>query len=122
MATLIAAPTGGYLWYQVNAVVPIDGLWGLLIMLCTGLIMLSWRPACHVTGKVARAAYVALPSLIYGLIGLGILSVISETVRGHALPLLFGLLALVMGTSLIKEWAGQHRTSARPSQPLEPRP
>ena len=122
MACLVAALAGAYVWYQVNALFPIDGLWGLLIMLCTGLVMLSWSPARHVTGKVARAAFVALPSLIYSLIGLGALSLMSDVVRGHALPLLFGILALVIGSSLIKEWNGQHRASGMPIQPLEPRP
>lgn len=108
MASLVATLMGGYCWYQVNALFPIDGLWGLMIMLATGFILLSWAPARGVIGKLARAAFVALPPLLYSLLGLGALCLVSETVRGHGLPLLFGMLALVMITSLIKEWAGAY--------------
>lgn len=122
MASLVATLAGGYLWYQVNALFPIDGLWGLMLMLATGFILLSWAPARRVIGKLARAAFVALPPLLYSLLGLGALCLISDTVRGNALPLLFGMLALVLLASLIKEWAGQHQASSRPYLPLEPRP
>lgn len=122
MATLVATFTGAYLWYQLNAVFPIDGLWGVAIMLATGFVLLGWAPARHLIGKLARAAFVALPPLIYSLLGLGFICLISSAVREHALPLFFGVVSLVMLGSLIMEWIGLHQASGMAAQPLEPRP
>lgn len=122
MATLVTVFTGGYLWYQVNAVAPIDGLWGVGIMLATGFLLLGWAPARRLIGKLARAAFVALPPLIYSLLGLGFFCLISATVRDHALPLFFGMVGVVMLSSLIMEWMGQHHSTGMPAQPVEPRP
>lgn len=122
MATLIALFAGGYLWYQVNALLPIDGLWGVGIMLATGWVMVGWTPARYLVGKLGRAAYVALPLLLYGIFGLGALCLISSSIRAHSLPLFFITVTAVLVYSLIREWSGQHQASGIPALPLEPRP
>ncbi|MDP2227100.1 MAG: hypothetical protein Q8J78_06450 [Moraxellaceae bacterium] len=122
MASLVAVLIGGYLWFLMATLVRIDGLWGLVIMFCTGYFMLSWSPARRVTGKLARAAVVALPSLICSMISLGALCIVSDAVRGHALPLLLGTLVVVLGNSLFREWSGRHQASGMPVHPVEPRP
>lgn len=120
-ATLVGLGIGGFAWYTFHHYHPIDGLWGLLLVIITACFCGNWTPLRQAIGRPARACFVAFPTLLIAGLVLMVLVLISELVARHwrELSLVFGI--VIVGASLIRELAGLHQTTGEPHLPLEPR-
>lgn len=121
-AIAIGIIIGGILWYFASKTYQIDGLIGIAILITSTLFISIPKPIREAVGRCTRGALMAAMYFLFMALFVFMLSLISNLISNHDKIIYLATAIFSIILAIFNELTGNHRSSAAPVMPEEPRP